>query len=417
MPTVTVKFTNIFDNSCFFLSNVYGPSHAAGKLAFITWFINLDTSEFDEWIIAGDFNLYRSMKDRNKPGDDPRDMNLFNDFISYLELVDIPFSGRTFTWSNMQNDPLLIKLDWVLCNANWSLQYPSTSGQPLSKPISDHVPYVISFGSSIPKSCVFIFENFQADHADFLKVVQLYWNSTAYYSNAARTLSAKFKQTRLGLKQWRKSFQNHSRLLHNSEWVLLLLDGLEEQRPLSTLEAVLRGLVKDHIAKLLEAKRLYWKQRNTVRWVKLGDENTSFFQAMASIYHRKNKIASLSIPGDILVTNHEHKVGILWEAFKNRLGVTEFQGIAYDLTRLLERVQLDHLADDFNVEEIKAVISDMPLNHAPGSDGFNSKFIKKMLAYRQAYFLRLFNDFFSNFIDLTSINSSLITLIPNSQKE
>lgn len=157
---VTVKFTSNLDNSCFFLSNVYGPSNAAGKLAFITWFLNLDYSSFDEWIIAGDFNLYRSIEDMNKPGGDPGDMNLFNDFISDMELVDIPFSGRTYTWSNMQIDPLLIKLDWVFCNASWSYHYPSTSVQPLSRPISDHVPIVISFGSSIPKAATFRFENY-----------------------------------------------------------------------------------------------------------------------------------------------------------------------------------------------------------------------------------------------------------------
>lgn len=46
---VTVKVTNNFDSSCFFLSNVYRPSNAPGKLAFITWFLNLDSSSFDDW--------------------------------------------------------------------------------------------------------------------------------------------------------------------------------------------------------------------------------------------------------------------------------------------------------------------------------------------------------------------------------
>lgn len=84
---VTVKFTCNLDNSCFFLSNIYCPSNATGKLAFVTWFLNLDHSSYDEWLIAGDFNLYRSAEDRNKPGGDPRDMQLFNDLISDLELV------------------------------------------------------------------------------------------------------------------------------------------------------------------------------------------------------------------------------------------------------------------------------------------------------------------------------------------
>jgi hypothetical protein len=38
-------------------------------------------------------------------------VTLLNKAISDLDLVEIPFSGRSFTWSNMQDDPLLVKLD------------------------------------------------------------------------------------------------------------------------------------------------------------------------------------------------------------------------------------------------------------------------------------------------------------------
>lgn len=37
------------------------------------------------------------------------DMFLFNDLIQHLDLIDIPFEGRQFTWSNMQSYPLLEK--------------------------------------------------------------------------------------------------------------------------------------------------------------------------------------------------------------------------------------------------------------------------------------------------------------------
>ena len=61
------------------------------------------------------------------------------------------------------------------------------------------------------------------------------------------------------------------------------MDGLEDQRALSDLETAFKALVKDHLASLLESKRIYWKQRNTVRWVKQGDENTHFFHTMAVV--------------------------------------------------------------------------------------------------------------------------------------
>jgi hypothetical protein len=80
--------------------------------------MNLDTSDYDDWILAGDFNLYRYPDNRNKVGGDLSEMNMFNELISGLDLIDIPFSCRSYTWSNMQSDPLMIKLDWVFTSSS-----------------------------------------------------------------------------------------------------------------------------------------------------------------------------------------------------------------------------------------------------------------------------------------------------------
>jgi hypothetical protein len=45
-------------------------------------------------------------------------MNLFNELILDLDLAEIPFSGRSYTWSTMQSDPLLVKLDWVFTSSS-----------------------------------------------------------------------------------------------------------------------------------------------------------------------------------------------------------------------------------------------------------------------------------------------------------
>lgn len=94
-------------------------------MGFVTWLMNLDTSDFDDWILAGDFNLIRE-PNRNKAGGDISEMNLFNELILDLDLVEIPFNGRNFTWSNMQADPLMVKLDWVFTSSSWTLSFPAT---------------------------------------------------------------------------------------------------------------------------------------------------------------------------------------------------------------------------------------------------------------------------------------------------
>ena len=97
---MTVKLLCKLDNKIIHLTNIYGPASSPQKMGFITWLMNFDTSDFDDWVLGGDFNLIRYPENRNKPGGDQTEMNLFNEAISDLDLVDIPFSGRNYTWSN-----------------------------------------------------------------------------------------------------------------------------------------------------------------------------------------------------------------------------------------------------------------------------------------------------------------------------
>jgi hypothetical protein len=54
----------------------------------------------------------------------------------------------------------------------------------------------------------------------------------------------------------------------------------------------------------------------------------------------------------------------------------------------------------------------MPIDKAPGRDGFNGKFLKKCWDLVKEDFMRLVNDFYEGNINLESINTAYITLIP-----
>lgn len=53
-----------------------------------------------DWLILGDFNLIRDPTNRNKPGGNYSEMLIFNEAISALGLIEIPFKSKQFTWSN-----------------------------------------------------------------------------------------------------------------------------------------------------------------------------------------------------------------------------------------------------------------------------------------------------------------------------
>ena len=129
------------------------------------------------WLIVGDFNLYRNPDDRNKPGGDHLEMYLFNEDISALGLVELPLKGRRFTWSNKQLSPLLERLDWFLTSALWTVTYPNIFASSVVNETFDHTTCVITISTAIPKTSIFRFENYWMEHEEFMPLVQHTWAS------------------------------------------------------------------------------------------------------------------------------------------------------------------------------------------------------------------------------------------------
>lgn len=65
---LSMEFCSSFNNNIWTLSNIYAPCTYAGKRDFLNWFKNVQMSDTTNWILVGDFNLYRRPSDRNKPG-------------------------------------------------------------------------------------------------------------------------------------------------------------------------------------------------------------------------------------------------------------------------------------------------------------------------------------------------------------
>lgn len=70
-----------------------------------------------DWLLLGDFNLMRKPEDRNRDGGDIAEMFMFNNAISVLGLNEIVLQGMKYTWSNMQPNHLLEKIDWVFTSS------------------------------------------------------------------------------------------------------------------------------------------------------------------------------------------------------------------------------------------------------------------------------------------------------------
>ena len=128
----SIEFTSLHNNVIWILMNIHAPCTPAGKREFVRWFKNIQMPDTVDWLIVGDFNLYQSPEDRNRPGADVSEMLMFNDSITTLGLIELPLRGKRFTWTNKQHPLLLEHLDWFFSSACWTLTYPSTEVTSMS---------------------------------------------------------------------------------------------------------------------------------------------------------------------------------------------------------------------------------------------------------------------------------------------
>lgn len=326
-------FSNDYSLSMEFISahnDAYWVLTCEGKTLFLNWLKEVKMPDNIDWLILGDFNLIRKQEDRNKPRGSIAEMLMFNETINLLGLNEIVLQGRKFTWSNMQPSPLLEKLDWVFTSNSWTLSYPNTSAKALDMTPSDHTPCVISISTAIPRSKVFRFENFWLLNEQFAEIVTESWATPNHHNDKVKSLTAKFKLLREKLKEWQAAKTGLKALITNTRVILQFLEVLGEYKDLSIEEWNFREFLKNHLLELLEQQRIYWKQRGTIKWVKLGDAGTSFFHAVTTIRHRGNLISELLSSDGSIASEHSEKEQILWEGFKIRRGTSEFNGFVVD---------------------------------------------------------------------------------------
>jgi hypothetical protein len=116
-----------------------------------------------------------------------------------------------------------------------------------------------------------------------------------------------------------------------------------------------------------------------------------------------------------LIFDHEGKAALLYQAYKDRMGVSLQPRMAFDLPTLISlTINLESLAAPILKEEIDRVIKLLPPDKATGPDGFNGLFMKRCWDLIKDDFYNLCRDFFNCEVVLDSLNESFITLVPKS---
>lgn len=103
----------------------------------------------------------------------------------------------------------------------------------------------------------------------------------------------KLKNLRRELRAWQAQISNLATTISNVKLLISFFDIIKEHRDLTVEEWTIRDIIKEQLASSSHRQKIYWKQRSTIKWVKVRDATREFFHARATINHKINSIRSL----------------------------------------------------------------------------------------------------------------------------
>jgi hypothetical protein len=195
--------------------------------------------------------------------------------------------------------------------------------------------------------------------------------------------------------------------------VIFRLKVAQESRSLSPEELSLRRFLKLCYFGLTSLLRTIARQKSSLRLLREGYAYTKLFHLHANHHRRKNYILSLLVDGRTL-TRKDEKVAATFTFFDGILGVSHERSCALDFEELgLPRLDLQDLGQPFTEAEIWEVIKELPLDKAPGPDGFTRRFYRSCWSIIRGDIIRAFNAL--SHMDCHSFhhpNGALLTLVP-----
>jgi hypothetical protein len=188
--------------------------------------------------VGGGLQLREIQEDKSNGCVDFRWCDKFNEWIGKYGLLEIKLSGRSFTWSNNQENALMSHIDRVFCSIDFDAKFPFSGVKALTRNLSDHVPLLWEAGLDQPKKRFrFKFEKWWLRHKDFEKLVGSVWNSLVVGERAIDRWQNRVRCFRRKAKGWSANIEAETiRKKRGLEEEYKRLDELSAERPMNKNE-------------------------------------------------------------------------------------------------------------------------------------------------------------------------------------
>ena len=376
------------------------------------------TVKKEAWCILGDFNVV--LKDSDYSEGCSRCLKGVDDFrecINFIEVEDLNSTGFQFTWNKSPsgNKGILKKLDRIMVNTKFISDYPSAYAAFKPYRTSDHCPAILFIpNDKLRWKASFRFANFIADKEEFLPMVKDIWSSNIEGFFMFK-VTQKLKMLKSQCKQMCSKFRGSGRKIKDLREQLGNIQLKIDQEPFnaSYREEHANILFEYNVACNDEEKLL--SQRSKIKWLSDGDNNTKFFHSCLKSRINRNRILMVLDEDGRWIRGKAMKEKFI-NHFKNFLGCE----VATDLSILNNEFFINKLDKKVAMnmirvvtdEEVKVAMFDIADNHAPGPDGFSSKFFKSAWSIIGTDICKAVREFFWTGKLLKGINATRIVLIP-----
>ncbi|KAE8667867.1 Detected protein of unknown function [Hibiscus syriacus] len=408
------------------ITAVYGSNSRVARRGLWDHLKDLDSEVGSSpWVVGGDFNVtiradessdFEILGVHNSP-----DMEDFQGCLEDIDLLDHPFLGPSFTWSNRQDDGFLTrKLDRILVNHPWLSIYPDSFVEFKAQGVSDHCPGMIwtQRGALTRRPKPFKFFNCWSTSANFLGIVKESW-TVQCAGNPMQRLFLKLKRLKPKLKNLNKEqFSDISNKVLSKradlERIQLINLSHTDQRNIEEERRIHAELVD---LEVIESE--FYRERAKVHWLKEGDLNTKFFHQIVELNKKKNTIKVLVTQNGQFLDSFDDMADELVSFFTNLIGTADPMVKSPPMECLKELLNFS-LPDDAEAmltkevddKEIKEALFRQGNGKSPGPDGYSYWFFKAAWDVVGCDFLAVIRFFFLSSSLLPAFNATTIVLVP-----
>ncbi|XP_071917069.1 uncharacterized protein [Coffea arabica] len=258
------------------LSAVYARCSRVGRRELWAAMEELVGTGRGPWLLAGDFNVISNAEER--AGGSPanaRNMEEFNAAIGNCGLVEVPFDGSLFTWTNGR---VWQRLDRALMNRDWADGYELSHVSHLSRGRSDHAPLLITAHSARQRKSSFKFLNVWQRHTGFMDVVRQGWAMPVEGVGMPK-FHNKLRAVKCCLQAWNvQVFGNIFNKVKEAEAVMKQREERFDNERDSVSRAALEE-AKSRYARTLAVECEYWRQKAGIKWLQVRDANLAYFHS------------------------------------------------------------------------------------------------------------------------------------------